>query len=215
MLKIIDGTWVINEDDRRLRWEHERQGHPSPRLIEQWVIGDLWPSRATRAYIRRQLDLGQRALIILQQEEFSVVLPREHVPSVPIGVTVTDDDPEGDLLTMTVPALNWLTHSLRARGLTFIRQARQIAEGTPSAFLPPLLIENELIGSKESVRFAYQTGSTHSLRLPFVMDTISAIFAPPRHAKPVQQSAVDRSAAAVLHLRRRGWTADPGRANSA
>ena len=153
----VNGVVIIDESTRRLRWDHQVAKTPPPHMVEQWIIRDLWPDKSTRARLRRQIEHGQPTLVLLDREAPVVVIPRENLPTVPIGAIVTDQDDE--LVTLTVPLLNWLSPTGRDRGLAFATHARRIVAATARPLLPPLLVEDDLIGTNEPLRFAYRTGS--------------------------------------------------------
>jgi len=153
----VDGVPVIREGAGRLRWAHELEGAPPPLHAAQWQVGDLWPSEDERRWIRRRLDRGEPGVVVLDTESPRVELPVEHVPCVPRGV-LAEHDPEAGMVTLHVPALDWLRADERARGLAFAGHVRSLLAGTPRSLLPPVLLEVPEPPPGEPLLFLHRTG---------------------------------------------------------
>ena len=87
----VDGIPVIRDGTSRLRWAHEQEGAPPPVHAGQWQVGDLWPDEETRQWLRRRVDRGEPAVVLLDADPPRVELPVEHVPRVPRGVLAEHD----------------------------------------------------------------------------------------------------------------------------
>lgn len=163
-VETIDGVLVVQEGAARLRWRHEPHGTP-PLHADDWVIGELWPSGAARASVLDRIACREPVLVVLDNESPVVVLPTENVPVIPSGAMIHNTD--DDLITLSVPALNWLEPAARQRGHAFAATARALISQTPRFLLPPVLTETSDAGKHSSLKFVHTTGSTPYARSLF------------------------------------------------
>lgn len=178
-VETIDGVLVVREGAARLRWRHEPHGAP-PLDPEQWVIGELWPNGAARAEVLDRIARCEPVLVVLDHESPVVVLPVENVPQIPSGVLIHNCD--DDLITMSVPTLNWLDAAERHRGHAFAASARMLISKTPRFLMPPILTETTEASVHSPLKFVHTTGSTPYARALFPQ-MIKHLFAAPRNVK--------------------------------
>jgi hypothetical protein len=157
----VDGVQVIFEGIRRLRWEHQPTWRHQPATLgrprpAEWMVGSIWPDKTTGARVRRQIENGQRTIVVIDGTTPIATVSREHVPTVPVGAVELDGPDEG-IRTLSIPPLTWLSPADRARGEAFSASVSGI---TCSAFAPgsPVLVERDLIGTRKALRFVYRAG---------------------------------------------------------
>ena len=167
---MINGVLVVREGARRLRWRHEVRREPSPRQPDDWVIGDLWPDGEARNDLARRLAEGGPILVVLDRESPVVTLPIENIPIIPAGAVV--DESDGDMITVSVPALDWLNKRYRDRGKVFAARASAIMSRTPRSLLPPFLTEPQVSPHRDPVQFVHATGAGHQGPLRDIVDRL-------------------------------------------
>lgn len=170
---LVNGVLIIDEGARRLRWQVGPTRNSHPRMVEEWNAGEVIGKTASDV-IRRQIEHGQRTLVVLKQDDCDVVSPN---PTALTGgqrpgrPTATDQEP----FKARLQPLSWLNPAHRSRGLAFAAECRRLTTKTARCFLPPLLVEDELIGTGEPLRFVYRTGSIPIANHLF-FDAIAGIF---------------------------------------
>jgi len=157
----IDGVHVIFEGARRLRWER-RPSWPSPAGAGQqpWpddlVVGHVWPEQNLQPRLRREIEHGQRTLVVLDGCDPVITLPRSKMPNVPTGAKVLSVCDEG-IQTVLIPPFTWLGPADRARGETFLSRANEIVGNVLQQSLRPHhLLEEDLLGTAVPLRFVYR-----------------------------------------------------------
>lgn len=185
-VETIDGVLVVREGTARLRWRHEPLGVP-PLDPEQWLIGELWPNGAARSHVLNRIARCEPVLVVLDHESPVVVLPVENVPQIPSGTVIQSC--EDDLVTMTIPPLNWLDTAERHRGQEFAASVRMLISKTPRFLLPPIITETMEASVRSPLKFVHTTGSNPYVRSLFPQ-VIKHLYASPRNQlmRPMAQS---------------------------
>ncbi len=179
----LDGVLVIYEGlKHRLRWEQQPGWFAALELterprLESRVLGHIWPDHSVQTMIRRAIDHGQKAVVVLDGQSPIIDLPRASVPRIPTGaidLTGSDDD----RASLCIPPLTWLGPKDRARGEAFGSGAEGLFDGqnTPSA----PCVEDDLIGTREPLRFVYDR---RPLGIDTLRDVIARVFTP-QHSAP-------------------------------
>lgn len=177
----IDGILIIFEGIHRLRWIPLHVWSPplgstvQPRSTGR-VFGHIWPDHDNRRRIQRQIEHGQRVVVVFDEQPPIVTLPSEMVPRVPEGSIKSEGSDHG-LCSLFIPPLNWLRSADRGRGEAFVGQAGMIASGNSRDSLPRLLVEDSLVGTAEPLRFVYQT---RTLTIDVLRNALSWLYAPER-----------------------------------
>src|SRR5664279_5168193 len=173
----VDGVQVIFEGIRRLRWEPQPAwAHPLASVGQtrprEWIVGSVWPNKSTQALVRRQIDHGQRTLVVFDGTLPIATVSRERAPKVPVGA-VELDSPDDEKRTLFIPPLIWLSATDRARGEAFSARAKQFADEKLTHASTPLFIEQDLIGTREPLRFVYRLGA---ISIGELSDTIKQMY---------------------------------------
>lgn len=188
----IDGVQVVFEGLARLRWVAGpwrlaagdgdaagavgRTGCPAP------VLDHVWPRRHEIAYHRREIDHGQRTVVVVDDREPVVTLPLDRAPSIPFGAVDLGGAGAG-ARRLSVPRFTWLRERERARGESFLAG---VLAGPRVADRPgdcPVVVEGPLVGTPEPLRFVFAAGALSLARLSL---TIEQLFRPrpPLSARP-------------------------------
>ena len=172
----LDGVLVIYGGlKHRLRWEHQPGWIPALELIERprpdgRVLGHIWPDRTVQTMIRREIGHGQKAVVVLDGQSPIIDLPRASVPRIPAGaVDLTGSDSERARLC--VPPLAWLGPKDRARGEAFASAAADLFDEPHPPSSPH--VEDDLIGTGESLRFVYYR---RAMGIDTLRDVIGRVF---------------------------------------
>jgi len=181
----LDGVLVIYEGlKHRLRWEHQPGWIPALELIERprpesRVLSHIWPTHTVQAKIRREIGHGQKAVVVLDGQPPWIELPRAMVPRIPEGaVDVTGSD--GDRASLSVQPLTWLAPKDRARGEAFASVAGDLFDETHPPSSPH--VEDELIGTREPLRFVYYR---RAMGIDTLRDVIARVFTAQHSAQVV------------------------------
>jgi hypothetical protein len=185
----IDGIFIIFEGIHRLRWKpHHEWSLPTastvPTRPHSRVIEHVWPDQDSRRRIQRQIEHGQRVVVVFDEKPPKITLASEQVPRVPAG-SVLSEEPQDGVCSLFIPPLNWLRPAERGRGEAFVGQSSMIVSGTSHDSLPRLLVEDSLVGTAQPLRFVYQT---RPLTIDVLRNTMSRLYTP----APPGRSAVPR-----------------------
>ena len=172
----FDDVPVIFEGNPRIRWESTRPGHwlsgdgatpdgPQP------IVGSLWPDNATRLSVRRRIKQFGPTLVVFDLDLPEIVLPPHRIPRVLDGATVRGRS--DGRLTLTIDPLNWLDPINRDRGRAFLESARLSTSWSTDTGEHPIVVERDLITSREPLRFACHKGP---LRLDQLRRTKERVF---------------------------------------
>ena len=113
----VDGVHIAFEGVARLRWAagpwmlNETASH-------QAVLESVWPGRDLQVYLRRQIEHGQKTLVIVDDREPILRLPLQRAPRVPFGVVDVGGDCRGERCLL-IPPFNWLRDRDRFGGNPF------------------------------------------------------------------------------------------------
>jgi hypothetical protein len=187
----IDGILIIFEGIHRLRWKPQHAWSPPmapivPERPTSRVIGHVWPDQDSRRRIQRQIEHGQRVVVVLDEKPPIITLPSENVPRVPAG-SVLSEEPRHGVCSLLIPPLTWLRPPERGRGEAFVGQASMIASGTSRDSLPRLLVEDSLVGTAKPLRFVFQT---RPLAIDVLRNTMSWLYEPARPERRQQEKLV-------------------------
>jgi hypothetical protein len=139
----------------------------------QMRIVNIWPDSRGRRRIQREIEHGQRVIVVLDGKPPTITLPRADAHRVPEGaVRIEGLDPA--VCSLSIPPLTWLRPPDRRRGEAFVIRSEMIASATTPDRQLPSLVEDSLIGTPEPLRFVYQTGS---LTIDALRSTISSLYA--------------------------------------
>lgn len=183
--ELIDGVLVVREGLRRLRWRHEIDHEPPPGDPDGWQIADLWPNADARREIRRRRADRAPILVVFESDPAVATLPVENVPAIPCGAVVHDAD--DNLVTISVPMLDWLDKPDRERGREFAAAARATIAGTPRGLLPALITDPTARGGDDGLQFAHLTragGAAIAAAIPRLFCTPSCPVADPAWMAP-------------------------------
>jgi hypothetical protein len=167
-------------------------------LAAGWIVGHVWPDKPTQSRIRRQIEHGQKTIVVLDDKPPTVVVPRSSLPRVPTGA-VEHSGISGDMRTLSIPPLNWLIPRDRERGEAFACRAARIVDASPQDRLPSSLVEGDLIGTGEPLRFVY---CTRPIAIDSLRDVITYLF----ESEPVNSYVNARGAPPDHHFLAE-WTA--------
>ncbi|MET0965684.1 MAG: hypothetical protein ABWZ02_04770 [Nakamurella sp.] len=160
MMLDIDGTFVIYEGLGRLRWSQPSGANlvappgAAPKLRR--IVDRVWPDRTTQAHLRRQIEHGQKVVVILDASDPVVSIRQECLPTVPVGAVVRGKSACGTV-ELAVPHFTWLSPADRARGEAFSAFAQTMARRFSAGVRPPLLVEGSLVGTGEPLRFVFES----------------------------------------------------------
>jgi hypothetical protein len=177
----IDEILIIFEGIHRLRWIPQHAWSPpsasnlEPRPHGR-TIGHIWPDNDNRRRIQRQIEHGQRVVVVFDEQPPIITLPIASVPKTPEGSVRTEDSEDG-MCSLFIPPLTWLRPADRGRGEAFVGQAGMIASGTSRDALPRVLVEDSLVGTAQPLRFVYQTSP---LTIDVLRTTTTWLYAPAR-----------------------------------
>ncbi len=180
---IINGVLIIREGARRLRWHHEIHHQPPPQRAEQWIIGDIWPDATASAQVHQRLRNSEPILVVFDHEPPQVTLPVENIPRIPRGATVHHAD--DNIITVSIPTLDWLRKPERDRGQAFAATAQATIAGTPRTLLPPLLTEHWNSPQPNALRFAHTTGASSTIRYIEVINHLFGTATPTSNRSPI------------------------------
>ena len=172
----LDGVLVIFEGlKHRLRWEHHPGWLPALEVIERSrpecrVLGHIWPDRTAAATLRREIGHGQKAVVVLDGQSPVIDLPRTMVPRIPMGATDVSRC-NGDRASLHVQPLSWLASRDRARGEAFACGAEELFDERDP--FPSPQVEDDLIGTRESLRFVYHR---RAMGIDTLRDVIARVF---------------------------------------
>jgi hypothetical protein len=163
MILNIDGAFVIYEGLRRLRWSYPAGSilatpgqSRSPQLRR--IVDQVWPDRSTQTHIRRQIEHGQKVVVIIDRSDPIVVVPADCLPRVPFGSTVAEG-PDNASVALSIPPFTWLSAADRARGEVFSAHAQSTTARLAGPAQPQLLVEGALVGTREPLRFVFESRS--------------------------------------------------------
>lgn len=155
----LDGVRVVYEGVHRIRWVHApgwgklQEGKHLSRL-SCTVVGHVWPEMAIQATLRRQIEHGQRTVVVVDGRAPIVELHGDRLPSIPVGAELVEAVKEGHK-AIFIPPFTWLSPGSRRRGEAFVSRVSTV-EGRPAGQLRThQFVEEELIGTGEPLRFVY------------------------------------------------------------
>lgn len=185
----IDGVQVIFEGVSRLRWaagSWRLHGAGAPAA----VLDHVWPRRDEIARLRRQIEQGQRTVVVVDGREPVVTLPAQRAPHIPFGaVDLGGAGPAARRLS--IPRFSWLRERDRRRGQDFLARITDQRLPTGRHGEGAIVIERGLLGTPEPLRFLFagREPSLGQLQL-----TIEHLFRP-------RPPLAGRSEVAARHLR--------------
>jgi hypothetical protein len=142
---------VVFEGGRRIQWSRPAPG--------QWRPTGVWPDTAAAATLATRLDAGGAVLVVLSRTESTVSMLAEEFAEAPDCVrrlAPAAAAPGEEPVDVVVPLLDWLPEPLRRRGLELLCSGAELARRTPSALLPPLVVDTPDPGLPQ-LRFALRT----------------------------------------------------------
>jgi hypothetical protein len=167
----VDGVHIVFEGVARLRWAagpwmlNETASH-------QAVLESVWPGRDLQVYLRRQIEHGQKTLVIVDDREPILRLPLQRAPRVPFGVVDLGGDRWGERCLL-IPRFNWLSDRDRLRGESFLDHFKSHRLRSGRRAECDVGIERGLVGTREPVRFVFVE---QEMSLRQIQRTIENIF---------------------------------------
>jgi hypothetical protein len=136
---------VVHEGEARLRWVGS---------AADWSLVGMWPDAEDRRMLAEHLRAGRPLLVVLDAAAPTVTIWRHELRMPESAFQAVADD--GDLLEVTVPFLEWLPDDLRERGHRFCLRASAMAQRTPAALQPAVIVEEPALVDS-SIRFAWRS----------------------------------------------------------
>jgi hypothetical protein len=148
-----------------------------PRRVRRRGAGfDLWPDPAEAAAVRERIAAGRPLLVILGGRQAEATALTERYADAPPALAEFVRTLARDLAPLSIPALDWLPHDIRDRGLRFL-QAGLLRLGRTPPLLRPALALDERAAPCPHVRFALTGAELHDLRA--LSDVVTYAFAGP------------------------------------
>lgn len=154
---IVDEVLVVFEGSRRLR--RRPAGSSGGTAADDVTLAPVWPEPGEAARLRLWIRLGWPTLVLLDPHARSLATPRpptgRGAGTLPSGVVELPPDPRDPPghRRMAVDDLSWMSRRDRLRGACFLAEARA-AWPAVGRGVWPALVEDELIGSDQPLRFA-------------------------------------------------------------
>lgn len=129
-------TLVVFEGVRRMLWNR-----PSPGV---WRPAGIWPGPAAAASLAGHLDVGGSTLVVLNLRPATVGMLEEEWAQAPASVRRLAPPPgpgAREPFDVRIPVLDWLPELARLRGTELLRAAADLADRTPAALLPPVIVD--------------------------------------------------------------------------
>jgi hypothetical protein len=146
------------------------------------VLDHVWPRRGEQAHLRRQIDHGQRTVVVIDDGEPVVTLPLPRAPHIPFGAV--DVGGAGvDARRLSIPRFSWLRDRDRTRGEGFLSRVADQQLPTGRHGEGAIVIERSLLGTAEPLRFVF---AEREMSLGQLQLTIEHMFRPqpPLAARP-------------------------------
>ena len=157
----VDGVSVIFEGTARLRWGRGPGWLPAlssaRSLLPDPVVHSVWPDVESRAAIRLRIRLNGRTVIAFGSHDMQILLSRRRVSQIPAGA-FDMCHPDTAKCLLGVAPLSWLNAGDRERGLDFYARVTGLAQQSLFPGEPPILVEDNLVGAREPLRFIYRPG---------------------------------------------------------
>ncbi|MEV0277004.1 hypothetical protein AB0I22_11555 [Streptomyces sp. NPDC050610] len=155
---------VVFEGPDRISWRAAEHG--------EWTLDGIWPEQTLRALLAEHIDSGSPLLVVLDEARHTVPVLREEWERAPYPVRAalagahaaarTEEAgaatgrtaahapcaefaqcaEHGEIIEVRVPFLDWLPAPVRARAAAFLADSDETLARTPTALLPPLLLED-------------------------------------------------------------------------
>ncbi len=192
---LIDGVHVIFEGLPRLRWAAgpwRLHGAGAPAA----VLDHVWPRRDELVHVRRQIDHGQRTVVVVDDRVSVVTLPLGRAPFVPFGALDVGGAGAGER-RLSIPRFGWLRDRERTRGENFLARIADQQLPTGRYGEGAIVIERGLLGTGEPLRFVF---AGYEMSLGQLQLTIEHMFRPqpPVGARPAPGARHLGVAAAIL-----------------
>ena len=117
---------------------------------------DLWPDACEAEAVRDRIERGRPILVILGGPQAEATVLTEQFAGAPPALAQLVEAIARDLAPIPVPALDWLPHDVRDRGLRFLRASVSRVRRTPAVLRPALSLDDRC-GPCPHVRFAHFT----------------------------------------------------------
>ncbi len=169
----VNAIPIIFEGNPRLVWARSSEALCAPGLSHAAVLARVWPDDRTRTLVRRRISMLGRTVVVFDGRAAAHCVHPSRVVPIPDGAIVERIDDE--TCRVMADPLNWLPERHRQRGLAFRRSAAQVARLPRARDTEPILIEDELIGSREPLRFAFRFGPVGLVEL---RDAVDRMFRP-------------------------------------
>jgi len=163
-----DDVLVVFDGPRRIR-------HQSGTRL------DLWPDACEAEAVRDRIERGRPILVILGGPQAEATVLTEQFVGAPPALAQLVEAIARDLAPIPVPALDWLPHDVRDRGLRFLRASTLRVRRTPPLLRPTLSLDDRDITCPH-VRFGHlsRVGVQTERELSLVVAHAFADVAPPR-----------------------------------
>jgi hypothetical protein len=172
----IDGVLVVFEGVARLHWTVGSwrlsgcyQAHSDENFRQQPVLEYVWPRRHEQAYICRQIEHGQKTVVVVDGRRPVVTLPSPRAPHIPFGAVDVGGARTGER-RLLIPRFTWLRDRDRSRGDAFLDRITARRLSTSRCGECAVVIERALVGSREPLRFVYCDGDMSLGRLQLTID---------------------------------------------
>ncbi|WP_328520562.1 hypothetical protein [Kribbella sp. NBC_00359] len=159
-MRLIDGVAVVVEGSQRMRWRGSGTS---------WTLDSVWPDAADQCRLRSHWACKGLTLVVINDSAPVMALKTE-VPSRRAVVVVAEDE---EYLELQAPFFDWLPAHQRRRGLLFADAARTKVAGTPTALLPPFLVDQGF--ESDNMQFAYWTRTDRVLTDPLMRSLVRAM----------------------------------------
>jgi hypothetical protein len=159
----LDDVTVVFDGTNRLRWRSLPVATGADRCDAPLTLIGVWPDPATAAAMRLRVRLGWPTLVVLNPDDRPVLLPHHRVAApadrpglVELTVEAKPDGPDRQRQLEVIP-MSWMSPRDRQRGKRFL-DATHALRATFNRGMLPVIIEDDLLGSAEPLRFACVRG---------------------------------------------------------
>lgn len=158
---------VVFDGSSRLCWDRRpRQAAPGDDRHAPPTLLGVWPEPGPAAALRLRVRLGWPTVVVLDPYDRPVQLPHHRVavptdqPSGLVELTVEPDrDGPDRQRRLAVTPMSWMSPRDRLRGERFLDATRGLGARTLSRGVWPVVIEDDLVGGSEPLRFVCVRGS--------------------------------------------------------